>query len=89
MRSEAATREAGALDNFVKMFNVPLNRLGKTSAALILTLAARLYTQSFKHVNQMRHLRGCRIPPPTTMPSDGQIKGPTVFGLLVLNESNT
>lgn len=40
MRSEAATREAGALDNFVKMFNVPLNRLGKTSAALILTLAA-------------------------------------------------
>lgn len=52
MRSEAAAEESSKSDNFVKMFNVLLNRLGKTSAAAAVDFGSQVYTQDFKHVNQ-------------------------------------
>jgi len=39
------------------MFNVLLNLLGKTSAVLILTLAAARILKALKHVNQMLRLQ--------------------------------
>lgn len=61
MRSAAAAAEPGALDNFVKMFNVLLNRLGKTSAAAAVDFGSGVYTLGFKHVNQNApSLRKCK-----------------------------
>ena len=42
-----STRQAGLLDNFIKMFNVLQNHLGKTSAALVLTLAAACILKTY------------------------------------------
>lgn len=52
MRSEAAAVESSKLDNFVKMFNVLLNHLGKTRAAAAVDFGSQVYTLGFKHVNQ-------------------------------------
>lgn len=44
MRSEAATPEEGQFDNFVKMFNVLLNRLGKNKCSADIDFGNSLYT---------------------------------------------
>ncbi len=44
MRSEAAAVESSKLDNFVKMFNVLLNHLGKARAAAAVYFGSQMYT---------------------------------------------